>query len=68
LEEKEGWAGEKCEGRGGDRRERGGREAVAGQYGRLLSVFLRDGTGLCMFKWAIISYQLDLRLLCCVFF
>jgi len=25
-----------------------------------------DGTGLCMFKWAIISYQLDLRLLCCV--
>jgi len=21
-----------------------------------------------MFKWAIISYQLDLRLLCCVFF
>jgi len=23
-----------------------------------------EGTGLCMFKWAIISYQLDLRLLC----
>jgi len=27
-----------------------------------------DGTGLCMFRWAIISYQLDQRLLCCVFF
>jgi len=26
------------------------------------------GTGLCMFKWAIIAYQMDLRLLCCVFF
>jgi len=25
-------------------------------------------TGLCMFRWAIISYQLDQRLLCCVFF
>jgi len=23
-------------------------------------------TGLCMFRWAIISYQLDQRLLCCV--
>jgi len=25
-------------------------------------------TGLCMFIWTIISYQLDQRLLCCVFF
>jgi len=25
-------------------------------------------TGLCMFRWEIISYQLDQRLLCCVFF
>jgi len=25
-------------------------------------------TGLCMSRWAIISYQLDQRLLCCVFF
>jgi len=25
-------------------------------------------TGLCMFRWAIIFYQLDQRLLCCVFF
>jgi len=25
-------------------------------------------TGLCMFKWAIISYQLGQRLLCPVFF
>jgi len=25
-------------------------------------------TGLCMFRWAIISYQLGQRLLCCVFF
>jgi len=25
-------------------------------------------TGLSMFRWAIISYQLDQRLLCCVFF
>jgi len=24
--------------------------------------------GLCMFRWAIISYQLGQRLLCCVFF
>jgi len=24
-------------------------------------------TGPCMFRWAIISYQLDQRLLCCVF-
>jgi len=24
--------------------------------------------GLCMSRWAIISYQLDQRLLCCVFF
>jgi len=24
--------------------------------------------GPCMFRWAIISYQLDQRLLCCVFF
>jgi len=39
LEEKEGWAGEKFEGRGGDwdrkeRRSEGERELVAGQYGR----------------------------------
>jgi len=25
-------------------------------------------TGLCMFRWAIIFYLLDQRLLCCVFF
>jgi len=25
-------------------------------------------TGLCMSRWAIIAYQLDQRLLCCVFF
>jgi len=25
-------------------------------------------TGLCMFRWAVISYQLGQRLLCCVFF
>jgi len=25
-------------------------------------------TGLCMFRWAIVPYQLDQRLLCCVFF
>jgi len=30
LEEKEGWVGEKFEGKGGDRR--GRREAVAGQW------------------------------------
>jgi len=37
---------------------------------RFCSVYSQemDGTGLCMFKWAIISYRLDLRLLCCVFF
>jgi len=25
-------------------------------------------TALCMFRWAIIAYQLDQRSLCCVFF
>jgi len=40
LDEKEGWAGEKCEGRGGDwnrerkRQEGEGEKAVAGQYDR----------------------------------
>jgi len=44
---------------------------------RFHSVYLQDVmnvlkggmcTGLCLFRWAIISYQLDQRLLCCVFF
>jgi len=87
LEEKEGWAGEKFEGRGGDegREEETGwrrgaekpwQDKMAGDVKILLCVFTgcyecsqgMDSTGHCMFKWAFISYQLELRLLCCVFF
>jgi len=86
LDEKEGWVGEKFEGRGGDwngkEEETGGRERSCGRTIRrvtlrshavqlqvVINVF--KGwmcTGLCMFRWAIISYQLGQKLLCCVIF
>jgi len=80
LDKKEGWAGEKFEGRGGDWNGETGREAMEKTWRltlRLQSVYLQvvmnvlQGwmcMGLYMFRWAIISYQLDQRLLCCVFF
>jgi len=78
LGEKEGWAGEKFEGRG----ETGGTErAVMVEtkwklalrfrcvYLQVVINILKGWmcTRFCVFRWAIISYQLDLRLLCCVF-
>jgi len=39
-------------------------------YLQIVLNVLKGGTciGPCIFRWAIISYQLDQRLLCCMFF
>jgi len=86
LDEMEGWAGEKYEGRrgawNGKEEETGwtGRGAKEQQWRLMLrfrSVYIQVFInvlkgwmciGLCMFRWAIISYQSRQRLLCCVFF
>jgi len=77
LDKKEGWAGENFEGRGGDwsgrRREEEAAERTWRQMLRFHSVYLQVVMnilkrwmciGLCTFRWAVMSYQLDQRLLC----
>jgi len=81
LDEKEGWEGEMFEERGGDwsrrRLERGSHQEIMEADLSLHSVPLQVvlnvlkgwmWIGLCVSRWAILSYQLDQRLLCCVFF
>jgi len=70
LGEKEGWVGEKFEGRGGDwnRKVEETAERTWRLMARFHSVYLQvvinipKGwmfTGLCMFRWESVSYQLD---------
>jgi len=80
LDEKEGWAGEKFEGRGGDWIGRGERSGAGREWKLMLRSYavplqvvmnVLEGwmcAGLCMIRWAITSYQLNQKLLCCVFF
>jgi len=76
MRRKDGW-----EKRFRDKEETGERGKVAKRTWRRMLRFLSEHlqvvmnilkgwmcTGLCMSRWAIISYQLDQRLLCCVFF